>query len=213
VKQHKIGLVGGALAVLAVMAAAAFGVYSMLRRAVPTPFQNFNIEQITNSGNAVATAISSDGKYLLTVIEDKGLDSLWLRNIATGSNTQIGPPSTTTPNVAFSPDGNYVYFRRAENATNSDFYIYRSPVLGGTAHVVVRDVDSAFTFSPDGTRLAYFRANDPEPGKYRLLSAKLDGSDEKVLHIQPLSYLPRQLAWSPDGQKIAYPDVLPSAFG
>ena len=212
VKQPKIGLVGGALAALAVMAAAAFGVY-MVRRAAPTPFQNFNIEQITNSGNAVATAISSDGKYLLTVIEDKGLDSLWLRNIATGSNTQIGPPSTTTPNVAFSPDGNYVYFRKAENATNSDFYIYRSPVLGGTPHVVIRDVDSAFTFSPDGTRLAYFRANDPEPGKYRLLSAKLDGSDEKVLHIRPLSYLPRQLAWSPDGQKIAYPDVLPGAFG
>ena len=118
VKEHKVGLLGGALAALAVLAAAGFGVYSLLHRAAPTPFQNFNIAQITNSGNAVATAISSDGKSLLTVIEEKGLNSLWLRNVATGSDTQIGPPSPTIPNVAFSPDGNYVYFRKAENAIN-----------------------------------------------------------------------------------------------
>jgi eukaryotic-like serine/threonine-protein kinase len=185
----------------------------MFRRAAPMPFQNFNIAQITNSTNAVATAISSDGKYLVTVMQDKGLNSLWLRNIATGSDTQIGPPSPTIPNVAFSPDGNYVYFRKAENAINSNFSIYRSPVLGGTPQQVVRDVDSAFTFSPDGARMAYFRANDPETGKYRLLSARLDGSDEKVLHVEPLNYLPRWLAWSPDGKKIAYPDVLPGTFG
>jgi len=212
-KEHKFGLVGGALAALAVLAAAGFGVYSMLRRATPTPFQNFNIAQITNSTNAVATAISSDGKYLLTVMQDRGLNSLWLRNIATGSDTQIGPPSPTIPNVAFSPDGNYVYFRKAENAINSNFSIYRSPVLGGTPQQVVRDVDSAFSFSPDGVRMAYFRANDPEAGKYRLLSSRLDGSDEKVLHVEPLRFLPRWLAWSPDGKKIAYPDVFPGSFG
>lgn len=49
--------------------------------------------------------------------------------------------------------------------------------------------------------------------KYRLLSAKPDGSDEKVLHIQPMTYLPRWLAWSPDGKNIVYPDVLPGMFG
>ena len=34
--------------------------------------------------------------------------------------------------------------------------------------------------------MAYMRANDPETGKYRLLSSNLDGSDEKVLQIAPL---------------------------
>jgi len=213
VKQHKFGVVVGAIAALVVLAAAGFGVYSMLHHAAPTPFQNFGISQVTNSSKAVVTAISADGKYLLTVMDDKGLNSLWLRNVATASDTQIVPPSATIPSVAFSPDGNYVYFRKAENAINSDFNIYRTPVLGGTPQVVAHDVDSAVTFSPDGSRMAYFRANDPETGKYRLLSAKLDGSDEKVLHIQPMTYLPRWLAWSPDGKKIAYPDVLPGMFG
>jgi len=212
-KQHKLGLVGAALAALVVLAAAGFGVYSMLHRVAPTPFQNFSIGQVTNSSKAVVTAISSDGKYLLTVMDDKGLNSLWLRNVATGSDTQIVPPSATIPNVAFSPDGNYVYFRKALNGINSDFNIYRTPILGGTPQVVAQDVDSAVAFSPDGGRMAYFRGNDPETGKYRLLSAKLDGSDEKVLHIEPLVFLPRWLAWSPDGKTIAYPDVPRGTFG
>ena len=212
-KQHKLGLVGGTIAALVILAAAGVGVYSMLHRVAPAPFQNFSIAQVTNSSKAVVTAISSDGKYLLTVMDDKGLNSLWLRNVATASDTQIVPPSATIPNVAFSPDGNYVYFRKAENGINSDFNVYRTPVLGGTPQVVARDVDSSLTFSPDGTRLAYFRANDPETGKYRLLSAKIDGSDEKILFIHPLEFLPRWLAWSPDGKQIAYPDHDPATFG
>ncbi|HTR26048.1 MAG TPA: protein kinase [Terriglobales bacterium] len=212
-KQHKFGAIGIAAAVLVVLAAAGFGIYSLLHRAAATPFQIFAISQVTNSHKAVVTAISSDGKYLLTVIDDKGMNSLWLRNIATGSDTQIVPPSTAIVNVAFSPDGNYVYFRKSENAINSDFNIYRAPVLGGTPQVVARDVDSAMTFSPDGTRVAYFRANDPEPGKWHILSAKIDGSDEKSLHTFTLDYLPRWVVWSPDGKQLAYPDHVTGQFG
>jgi serine/threonine protein kinase len=214
VKQHKFGFVGGALAALAVLAAAGFGVYSMLHRAAPTPFQNFSIAQVTNSSRAVVAAISPDAKYVLTVMNDKGLNSLWLRNVATGSDTQVVPPSATIPNVAFSPDGNYIYYRKAENAIASVFNIYRAPVLGGTPKTVAQDVDTAFTFSPDGRRMAYLRANDPEVGKYRLLSANVDGSDEKVLYISPMKGLARSLSWSPDGKKIAYPEFQPAgAFG
>jgi serine/threonine protein kinase len=208
-KKHKFGIAGGAIAALVVLAAAGFGIYSLLHRAAPTPFQNFSITQVTNSNKAVVTAISPDGKYVLTVINDNGLNSLWLRNVATGSDTQVVPPSATIPSVAFSPDGNYVYFRKAENGINSDFSIYRAPVLGGTPQVVAVDVDSAVTFSPDGRRMAYIRANDPETGKYRLLKANLDGSDESVLYIAPLRFLARWLAWSPDGKTIAYPEARP----
>jgi serine/threonine protein kinase len=201
----------GAAAVAAVimLVAAGLAVYWVLHHAAATPFQNFAITQVTNSSRAVVTALSPDGKYVLTVMDERGLNSLWLRNIATGSDTQVVPPSATMPNVAFSPDGNYIFFRKAENAIASDFNIYRAPVLGGTPKAVVHDVDSAFAFSPDGRRMAYIRGNNPETGKYRLLEANLDGSDEKVLHIAPMVSLARWLGWSPDGKQIAYPEAQP----
>jgi serine/threonine protein kinase/Tol biopolymer transport system component len=198
-----------ALIITIILLAAGVGLYWFLHRAVPTPFQNFAITQVTNSSRALVTAISPDGRYVLTVMDDKGLNSLWLRNVATGSDTQVLPPSAAIVNVAFSPDGNYIFFRKAENAIASDFSIYRAPVLGGTPKPVVRDVDSAFAFSPDGRRLAYIRANNPETGKYRLLDANLDGSDEKVLHIAAMGALARWLAWSPSGKQLAYPEAQP----
>jgi serine/threonine protein kinase/Tol biopolymer transport system component len=193
-----------------IVAAAAVGLYLLLHRAAPTPFQSFTISQITNTSRAVVTALSPDGKYVLTVIDEKGLNSLWLRNVATGSDTQVVPPSATIPFVAFSPDGNYIYFRKAENAIASDFNVYRAPVLGGTPKVVVRDVDSAAAFSPDGRRMAYIRGNNPETGKYRVLDANLDGSDENILQIAPMGAMPRWLTWSPNGKQIAYPEAQPS---
>ena len=209
-KKHKLAVAVGAIAALVILGAAGFGVYSVLHRAASTPFQNFTITQVTNSNRAIVAGISPDAKYVLTVMNDKGLNSLWLRNVATGSDTQVVPPSANIPSVAFSPDGNYIYFRKAENAIASDFNIYRTPVLGGTPKSVVHDVDSAFTFSPDGRRMAYLRANNPEPGKYRLLSANLDGGDEKALVIEPMeSGLARSLTWSPDGKRIAYPTLQP----
>ena len=51
--------------------------------------------------------------------------------------------------------------------------------------------------------MAYVRANDPEAGKYRLLSCNLDGSDEKILQIAPLPSAD-SLSWSPDGKRIAF---------
>src|SRR5579872_5508945 len=209
-KKHKLAVAIGAIVVLVILGAAGLGVYSILHRSASTPFQNFAITQVTNSNRAIVAAISPDAKYVLTVMNDKGLNSLWLRNVATGSDTQVVSPTANIPSVAFSPDGNYIYFRKAENGIASDFNIYRTPVLGGTPKTVIHDVDSAFTFSPDGQRMAYLRANNPDPGKYRVLSANLDGGDEKVLLIEPMqSGLARSMTWSPDGKRIAYPTFQP----
>jgi serine/threonine protein kinase len=223
-KQHKWGVVGGLVAALIVFGTAGIGVYSMFHRPAPMPFQSYTITQVTNSGEAALTAISPDGKYVLSAMANNGLQSLWLRNVPTGSDTQVIPPSSSEyRSLAFSPDGNYIYFRKAQNALaagllatriNTHFNLYRAPVLGRTPLTVVRDIDTDITFSPDGRRIAYARANDPEIGKYRLLTAGLDGGDEKLLQVGPGLETPLYLAWSPNGNEIVYDLPRPqNAFG
>ncbi|MGB8967892.1 MAG: protein kinase, partial [Candidatus Sulfotelmatobacter sp.] len=203
-KQHKWGTGAIAITALIVLAAAGYGVYSMLHRPAAAPFQNFTVTQVTNSGKAALAAISPDGKYILSVLDDNGQQSLWLRNVPTASDTQIIAPSPATyRSLTFSPDGNYIYFRKAQNAVNSDYNLYRAPVLGGNPQTVVHDIDSDIALSPDGKRMVYIRANDPEIGKERLLSADLSGNDEKVLRITPIAEASSFLSWSPDGQEIA----------
>ena len=203
-KQHKWGMAAGVAASLILLGTAGFGVYSLLHRATPMPFQNFTVTQVTNSGKAAA-AISPDGKFVLSVASDNGQQSLWLRNVPTGSDTQVIPPSASAyRSLAFSRDGNYIYFRKAANALVSHHDLYRAPILGGSPQGVAHDIDSDLAFSPDGQRLAYARSNDPEIGKSRLLTAALDGSNEKVLQVRPAELVPRHLTWSPDGRQIAY---------
>ena len=206
-REHKFGLAAIVMVAVVLFAAGGFGVYSLLHRSGPVPFQNFSITQVTNTGKALQAAISPDGKYVLNVQNDNGLQSLWLRNVATGSDTQIVPPAAAVySTLAFSPDGNYVYFRKAGLGSQSEWDLYRTPVLGGTPQMIVRDVDTGITFSPDGRHMAYARGNDPEVGKYRLLTANLDGSEETILRIDEnlAENFPRALSWSPDGKRLAY---------
>jgi eukaryotic-like serine/threonine-protein kinase len=193
----------GRVAIAIVLGAAGFGVYTIFHRAAPPPFQDFTVTRITNSGKAELAAISPDGKYLLSEVKDGGLRSLWLRNIPTGSDTQVIPPSTSTySTLTFSPDGNYIYFRKAADARNTAYDLYRAPVLGGTPQVIVRDLDSGISFSPDGRRITYVRHNNPEMGKTRLLTATADGSEEKVLRIVSRDESWHTPRWSPDGKTI-----------
>ncbi len=182
--------------------------FSLAGRSQSLPFQNFTIKQITDTGKVQSAAISPDGKYIVSVQSDQGEESMWLRNIATGSDTQIIPASPEVySRPAFSPDGNYVYFLKRSGVAMTD--LYRAPVLGGGSQRIAQDVDSNVTFSPDGRQIAYLRANDPEAGKFRLLAAPAEGGTETVLEAADIpgngnENFPRYTDWSGDGRRIAY---------
>ena len=92
--------------------AAGFGVYSLVHH-TRAPFQNFTIAQVTNLGKVTAAAISPDAKFVLSVNDDNGTQSLWLHNVPTASDTQAIPPSSSRyASPGFSPDGDYIYYRK-----------------------------------------------------------------------------------------------------
>jgi serine/threonine protein kinase len=201
--KHKVGLAVTALISLAVIVAAAYGVYSLFLRGRPVAFQNVSITKVTETRRAAHAAISPDGKYILNVVDDKGLESLWLRNIPTNSDTQVIPPAKVHyAGLRFSPDGNYLYFVRSESGSEQLDILYRAPVLGGTPQKLASDVDSNITFSPNGKQYTFLRDNDPDPDKYSLILQSAAGGDEKTLITGPINTRLFDPAWSPDGKTI-----------
>ncbi len=203
-KQHKIGLFAGAIIVLVLVVAAGYGLYSFFNSRRALPFENFTITQVTDNGKTIAAAISPDAKYLLSVTQDKGKESLWLRHVQTNSDTQvIAPADALYQNLAFSPDCNYIYFLRATDKAGVGYNLLRAPVLGGTPQVIVQNVDTRITFAPDGGRFAFVRGMYPDVGKFELLTANADGTSELKFADGPILSLSTAVAWSPDGKRIA----------
>jgi len=203
-RQHKFSFSAIAFIVLLVLGAAGYGIYSFLNRSHPAPFSNFVMTQITNTGTTEQTAISPDGKFLVSVQRDKGQESLWLRNIATASDTQVvSSRGQKFTGPGFTPDGNYIYFRETAPGMSGLYTLLRAPVLGGKPEAVAKDVDSDVSFSPDGKSMAFIRVNDPEIGKWRLIAANADGSNEKVLYVSAEQNSRKSVAWSPDGRRLA----------
>jgi eukaryotic-like serine/threonine-protein kinase len=202
-KKSNVGLIAGIVVALAVVAALGFGVYSVLGRKAAPPFQDFTIQALTSSGKIRDAAISPDGKYVLTVVVEKGLPSLWLHHVATNSDTQVIASSEEGfGGIAFSPDGNYIYFRKADTKVQDVFTLYRAPVLGGTPQPLVHDIDRGPTFSSDSKRMAFVRENDPDVGKYQILVAAADGTGEKVVSSGVTSADPQYVAWAPGSDRI-----------
>ena len=203
-RQHRAVTAIAALTGLLVVVVAAYGLYAILHRQAAVPFQTFSMTQLTNNGKLVATAISPDGRFLLSVQLDDGRQSLWLRNIPTGSDTQVVPASEYKfASLRFSPDGDFIYFRQT-TLDQGAFNLIRAPLFGASPTVLARDVDGGPEFSPDGKKIVYSRYNDPDINKWRLLEADADGKNEKVLWVGDVhGGPPAAISWSPDGKRLA----------
>jgi len=167
------------------------------------PFSNISISKVTDSGTAALAAISPDGKYILSMMRENGLASLWLRNVPTNSNTQVQPAADVVyGGLNFSNDGNYFYFVRSDPGNPNLRFLYRAPLLGGQPQKLVSDVDSNVTFSPDGSKVAFIRYDNPVEGQYQLIIRSVDSGEERVLSSGSNSQQIYAPAWSPDGKTI-----------
>ncbi len=206
-KQHKGKLAITFIVVATLLALAGYGIVAFLGRTGPIPFQEYTVTEVTHNGHVENAAISPDGKYLISIQEEKGLQSVWLHHIATGSDTQIiAPVDGQFESLAFSPDGNFFYFRQATDPTGDVWDLMRAPALGGESQRLVHDVDRGFAFSADGKQIAYIRDNDPDVGRWRMLVANADGTAERTAASGELSKgSPQAISWAPDsGVRIAF---------
>jgi len=206
-RQHKTGVGVIVTVVVLLLAAAAFGVYSFLLATRHQPFESIKITKVSGTHNAQIGAMSPDGQYLAYVLNTEGNESLWLRHLSSESNVQINPPQHVQYfALRFGPDGSHIYYSHTlpiSGPASQEFDLYRIPVLGGTPQLLVKDIDTNPGFSPDGQRLVFARANDPEAGKFHVLIANVDGSNERDIASGPMSAPIMSTSWAPDGKSIA----------
>ena len=206
---RKFPMVGIAIAIV-VLAALAFGAYKFLNRPRALNLQNMQITKLTDSGKAGSVAISPDGRYIVYVLVDGEQQSIWVRNVATKSDVQVLPPdSLEISGITFSPDGNYVDFVRADKGTELYNYFYTMPVLGGTPRQIIRDIDSAPNFSPDGKQFAYMRGV-PDRDQIEIHISDANGSSDRTLatlNANPVGFAMFGVSWSPDGKTILAPTL------
>jgi Tol biopolymer transport system component len=202
VKRHKkpiIALMAGGIVIAAAI------LYALYRASIhaPAPPAALEFTRVTGSGDVQQADISPDGKYVAYVRETAGKQSLWLKQLATGSDVQIATlDEDVCPGVAFSPDGSYVYFAR-RNRLKPSGDLYQLPSLGGTPRRVLAGISSPPAFSPDGQRIAFERDSSSDNS---LLTALLAGSNQRLLasYKPPEDINPDRVAWSPDGKTVAF---------
>jgi serine/threonine protein kinase len=174
------------------------GLYYLISASLKTKsFESMRFEKLTYSGNILGeqVAISPDGKYTTYVVQEAGEQSLWVRHIATSGNIQIVPPAKVDyGGLAFSRDGNYVYYSIIEKKVSTA--LYRVPVLGGEARKLIDNVERPVTFSPDGERMAVVR------DERHLMIANADGVEIQPLAVAAEGKRWNLIAWSPDGKTI-----------
>jgi len=196
--------ISAVIAAVAVLAIAA-GAYLWSNRPRSFNLQNVQFTQVTTTGNAGAAALSPDRRYIVYVLHDGEQESLWVQQLATGSHVQLLPPDQVRfVALSFTPDGNYILFVRSDKSTTNFRYLYQIPALGGAPQQLVRDIDSAPAFSPDGQQFAFVRGILNPPSN-QILVARADGTGERVLADRKgFGAGSPTVSWSADGKNLAF---------
>ncbi len=185
-KRHRGKLIAAAAVVLALIATAGFGIYKLLNRNTPAiDMRNLSIRQLTENGQVTDfAAISLDGRFV-AYGRREGERSLRVKQIATGSEVTVVPAQAGFfgSGIAFTPDGNYLYYPHTDPANEHILNLYSVASLGGATRKIVSDVYGAAAFSPDGKRIAYLRGSEAK-GEQQIVIANADGTSEQVVYTR-----------------------------
>jgi serine/threonine protein kinase len=156
--------------------------------------------------NVKDVIISPDSKYVTSVIEEDGKQSLHILELSTSSDLQIaGPSEKGFSGLSFSPDGDYIYYLENEAETGS---LHRVSKLGGVRRKLLENVNTPVTFSPDETQIAFIRYDMAEQSTV-LVTTDADGANETRLVSRKsrgqflMDMEGAGPAWDPQGNVIA----------
>jgi serine/threonine protein kinase len=206
VKRYKRGLTLAAAVLVLALGSIGFALYEIVGRLRSKPMpppRAMKIAKLTTTGNVTDAAIAPDGKYVVYATDDRGTRTVWLKHLPTGSNVPIIQPSLGWfKELSFSKDNNYIYYATSQQPGVEDYQLNQIPVLGGPPKKVASLSDwPEYTFSPDGSRIAF--ASAEVEGEVTLIVARSDGTNQQKLASRTLPNWFGRPSWSPDGKTIA----------
>jgi DNA-binding winged helix-turn-helix (wHTH) protein/dipeptidyl aminopeptidase/acylaminoacyl peptidase len=178
--------------------------YNKFSRPPVLDLQNVEVTELTNNGKVRQMAISPDG-LSLAYARDEGLEqSLWVKRIDSGNETQLLTANTVNfSGMEFSPDGHFLYFVRSEKSNPVFSYLCRIPAEGGGVEQLIRDADTPVSFSPDATQLVYTRGY-PRRKIFEVRVANVDGTGDHLLAtVAGNEVFDSGPTWSPKNDSIA----------
>lgn len=167
------------------------------------PASMIRLERLTTDSRSYEPAISPDGRFVAYQVADSGQQTVWLKNIATGSAVQILPPNAGGySSLNFSRDGNEMLYK---TGTPDHGTVFRVPLFGGAPREVASNVWSDFSISPDGREIAFVRPNAAK--RSELVAVSIDGGNDRVIATLVEQHHWLEVAntspsWSPDGTRL-----------
>ena len=180
-------LIGGAVALLALVAASGWWVTR------PQPaFVVGSTTQVTNApGLELDASISPDGRLFAYTSGAAGRTRVFVRQVSGGTARALTDGATAAQRTPrWSADGQSITFLVGQS-------LYRTPALGGSPELLIDANGYEFAspaLSPDGRNIAWADQNAV------YVRSAAGGADRKVA-VTPY---PNYLVWSPDSRRLAY---------
>ncbi len=171
----------------------------------PIMVQRFSSAPLSTNGKVLHAAISADGKNVIFTNGLEGRQSVWLRQLDTGGNIEIIPPSNDFYDwLELSPDGSVLYFARRPQWSNEPRCIYRVSSMGGVPQKLVSGTEGWMSVSPDSSRISFVRCPATSEENCSLWIADADGKNERKLLSVPLPDRIGDNLFSADGSSIIF---------
>lgn len=168
---------------------------------------SFASEKLSTTGKVLQAVISPDGKNVIYINGNRReKQSIWLRQLASGSNIEIIPPSDDLYlGLAISPANDFLYFARKPKYAERQADLYRVSVFGGIPEKIVGDAQGWISISPDGEKISFVRCYYLEQENCALwIADSADGKNERKLVSRPRPLRIGDNRFAPDGKSIAF---------
>lgn len=204
--RRRAWLIGGAIVAILGIAGLAIGLRGILRHREASPAEAATgarpkITSIPGREGVGGVAISGDGRYLAFPNVSSDATSIWVRQIATGSEVQVVPPRKAALGfLNFSPNGDYIYYLVMEPDKPGLTTLERVPTLGGPSRRLVSDVGYGFSLTQDGKGVGFVRPR-AKSGETAAIVRDLEQGHETTLGtlVAPLEFTCPPVL-SPDGR-------------